>query len=212
MINCLICGNLTNNKKFCSNKCCCKHNHIIIAAKNKKIKKIIKCKMCNKETTNKKFCSLSCSAIYNNSHISLNPPKRQKQPHYCEKCGKYLHLGWKGPKRCNECNSNIKDWSKITLNDFKNGRTLSNYHSRLRSLARKMYNKTDQPKCCSKCGWKHHYEVCHIKPIKDFNENDTISTINNIDNLIALCPNCHWMLDHNLLVLDGSNDLPARSL
>jgi len=39
--------------------------------------------------------------------------------------------------------------------------------------------------------------VCHIKAVSDFDENTPIVIINSIDNLMALCPNCHWEFDNN---------------
>ena len=46
---------------------------------------------------------------------------------------------------------------------------------------------------------KQHYEVCHIKGISDHGLDTTIGEINDIHNLIALCPNCHWEMDNGLL-------------
>lgn len=49
---------------------------------------------------------------------------------------------------------------------------------------------------CSKCGYDKHYEVCHIKGIKDFPLTATIGEVNHPSNLIPLCPNCHWEMDN----------------
>lgn len=49
---------------------------------------------------------------------------------------------------------------------------------------------------CKKCGYTKHTEVCHIKPIGDFDLDTKLSTINDLSNLIRLCPNCHWEFDH----------------
>ncbi len=44
---------------------------------------------------------------------------------------------------------------------------------------------------------KHHgsVQVCHIKPISEFSKLSTIEEINDLSNLIGLCPNCHIDLD-----------------
>lgn len=51
------------------------------------------------------------------------------------------------------------------------------------------------------CNYDKHYEVCHIKDIKDFNGEETIYEVNNKTNLIHLCPNHHWEFDHNQIDL-----------
>jgi predicted HNH restriction endonuclease len=48
---------------------------------------------------------------------------------------------------------------------------------------------------CIHCKHIGSTQVCHIKPISDFNDFSLISEINNIKNLIGLCPNCHIDLD-----------------
>lgn len=56
-------------------------------------------------------------------------------------------------------------------------------------------------KKCKACGYSLHVEVCHIKPIKEFVDTSLIKEINDLKNLIYLCPNCHWEFDHNRLSL-----------
>jgi predicted restriction endonuclease len=57
------------------------------------------------------------------------------------------------------------------------------------------------PRCCSVCGYSRHFEVCHVRSIQDFPENTPMSVVNSVDNLVALCPNCHWEFDHGVLSL-----------
>ncbi len=49
---------------------------------------------------------------------------------------------------------------------------------------------------CAHCGYDKHVEICHIKAVKDFPNTSTIGDINKEDNLILLCPNCHWEFDY----------------
>jgi predicted restriction endonuclease len=42
-------------------------------------------------------------------------------------------------------------------------------------------------------------EVAHIKAVSNFSEDSLISEINDISNLIGLCPNHHWEYDNGLL-------------
>lgn len=61
------------------------------------------------------------------------------------------------------------------------------------------------PKCCEHCGYDRYYEVCHIKAISDFPDEALVIEVNDLSNLEALCPNCHWELDHGgLRCSDGT--------
>jgi predicted restriction endonuclease len=80
-------------------------------------------------------------------------------------------------------------------------------NSRIRELARNIYRQSDKPKQCLICGYYLHYEVCHIKSISDFSPDTPISIVNDLSNLIALCPNHHWELDNGHLTLADLKEL-----
>lgn len=149
----------------------------------------------------KKFCNQSCAATYNNKN------RKSKDVYKCTKCGEVIGVGKRFQKRlfCDSCNPNNTDWSKVTLSDVRAKRKYQPY-SRIRGLAKKDYDKSSKPKHCMNCGYKKHYEICHIKAISDFDENTPISTINDLKNLMALCPNCHWEYDNHLLKLSDIID------
>ena len=86
------------------------------------------------------------------------------------------------------------------MKDVQNERTYQR-SSRIRALARGIYKKSEKPQHCIVCGYDKHFEVCHIQAINSFEDTALVSDINAIGNLAALCPNCHWELDHGLLVL-----------
>ena len=46
-----------------------------------------------------------------------------------------------------------------------------------------------------------HYEVCHIDGISTHSDDVTIDEINDIDNLVAMCPTHHWELDYGKLTM-----------
>ncbi|HCT81196.1 MAG TPA: hypothetical protein DGT23_32430 [Micromonosporaceae bacterium] len=49
-----------------------------------------------------------------------------------------------------------------------------------------------------------HVDICHIKPISDFDSSATIYEVNVRTNLVALDKRCHWEFDHGYLTLvDG---------
>ena len=52
---------------------------------------------------------------------------------------------------------------------------------------------------CEICGYNKYVEISHKKQVFEFSDNITLEEINDINNLIALCPNHHWELDHNVL-------------
>ena len=101
---------------------------------------------------------------------------------------------------CDEHNPQSVDWSQITYSDLSN-KLVYQKHSRLRALARNSYLKSDKPKECAICGYDRHFHVCHIKAINSFSGDTPVTVINDLKNLIALCPNHHWELDIGLLTL-----------
>ena len=72
-----------------------------------------------------------------------------------------------------------------------------------------VYRNNNGPDECAECGYDKHYEICHILPINSFTEDSNISEVNDFDNLVALCPNCHWEFDNGLLNI--SSRIPAAS-
>lgn len=151
-----------------------------------------RCLHCGKETMNPKFCSRSCSTTYNNK-------KREKVKKFCVSCGILIGEGTECRKKyCDDCNPNKVDWSKMTLQEVEEKRNYQS-HSRIRDLARKKALLQKRFCKCAECGYSNHVEVCHIKAIKDFDKNTTIETINDINNLIGLCPNHHWEFDNGIL-------------
>jgi predicted restriction endonuclease len=58
---------------------------------------------------------------------------------------------------------------------------------------------SNKDKKCKVCNYEKHIEVCHIKPVSDFNDNTLITDINDLNNLVALCPNHHWEFDAGII-------------
>lgn len=158
------------------------------------------CKKCGKEFEKQNseakrgtnhFCSRSCANSYNNSKV----PKRKCKVYRCKVCGIRV-----SQRRlyCDDHSPNIVDWSKVTLESMQILRAYQK-NSRIRELARKKYIRLGKPQCCAICGYTKTFQVCHIKAISSFSQGSTIAEINHEKNLIALCPNHHWELDHGLL-------------
>lgn len=155
-----------------------------------------KCLGCTKPTLNPKFCNKSCSAIYNNKLF----PKRSEEGR-CSTCNTKIP---RRSKYCAPCRPGKPlDLSTITYGQMS-GERIYQKNSRIRDFARQIYKKSDKPKHCIRCGYDKHFEVCHIQGISNFPSETLVSTINSLDNLMALCPNCHWEFDSGKWTL---NDL-----
>lgn len=168
------------------------------------------CRFCNAELSKRtskgkinynKYCSSTCSAKYNNAA----KPKRTKQLKVCELCG--LEKAEKRNKFCSEC-KHIKR-GDITLGeaiyrDLHKSSAFALVRTRARSIAKALGWS-----CCFICGYSKIIEIAHIKPIKDFDENTKISEINDVKNLVPLCPNHHWEFDHGLTELPKAGFEPA---
>jgi hypothetical protein len=189
-------------KPFCSRQCI--NNYY-----TKTIE--LKCQQCYKSFTKKpasigtnNFCSRSCAVTYNNLTKSKNG---KLKPYYCKYCYKLIATGWQElstknntKTTCQECNPNYTNWSTINIKDFKQQfKSIHQFNSRIRSLARSLYKKHNKKLMCQNCNYNLHCEICHIKPISSFPDTTSVADINNIDNLICLCRNCHWELDHGYL-------------
>lgn len=173
--------------------------------KLKKAKKVkVFCKNCKKEIfisenaikpNHNNFCSRSCAATYNNKRKPKRKPegtcKTCKTPiktihTYCGKCREVFYK---------EKTINIDE---ITLEEATYfNQQASNRYCRVRDRAKTLYRKFTEK--CFMCGYTKHADICHIKAIKDFSQEDLVKDINAPSNITILCKNCHWELDHNIL-------------
>ena len=170
-----------------------------------------KCLNCNKDilpkenqriadVKRKKFCNQSCSASYNNKNRKINYSIKQG---ICKNCGTTIDFSYNKKKQyynkreyCDECkyisiakiNSNAKYNKKdLSLKELKQN---PYYKSTIRNQARRLYFDNNKYEC-KICGYDKHVEVAHIKAIANFEDDSMLSEINNLNNLIGLCPNHH---------------------
>ena len=125
-----------------------------------------------------------------------NKPGRKAKLKICKKC----NLNTVSTNKREFCESCRKEKYSLGRGDLTLKQAIySHQHksqafnlirSRSRTIGLKLF------KCCIKCGYDKHIEICHIKAISDFELDVLISEINHPSNLIALCPNCHWEFDH----------------
>lgn len=161
--------------------------------KNKKT--MIKCANCGNSTTNPRFCSRTCAAILTNKE----KPKRQLT------------------KKCKQCENTVRNYRSIlceqhfqiykqrfvtdfTIKDYQERRSVEGkpaawINSHIRLFARRwLKHMVNLP--CACCGYDKHVELAHIKSVSSFDVNTLVSVVNAEENVIQLCPNCHWEFDN----------------
>lgn len=169
----------------------------------------------------KKFCN-KCRY-----ELEVPNPEYQDTPtKLCDDCGVEINLKksnnkFRVKKFCKDClrKSKIISLSKMRQKTevdskvivffenqqisklYQNGKNWQSVNSTIRKHARKIFLLSDRPKCCQVCGYTNHIEVCHIKRVSSFSKETTINEINELNNLVGLCPNHHWELDNGLLKL-----------
>lgn len=153
------------------------------------------CEICGRETTNPRFCSRSCSARNSN----FVAPKRQKTQKFCKYCGTPVERS--RARVCDDCNPNNVDWSNRTIGEIQRAAKYQ-VSAALRTLARQVYKQSNRSRVCHNCGYDKHVEICHIRAIGWFPDDTPVAVVSSMDNLVALCPNCHWEFDNSLLTID----------
>lgn len=114
-------------------------------------------------------------------------------------------------ERCQRLNitlnirSQIKVISPVLLKTKKEllteRKNYQSYRSGIRKLAERIYKESGKALSCKICGYNKHVEIAHIKAVSDFDDSTTIAEINDINNLVALCPNHHWEYDNGYIKL-----------
>lgn len=179
----------------------------------------------------KKFCDASCAAKYNNSirfNIKTGPIsivnsfsdddfiKAYNNSDNYNQLGMSIGYAFINTDIKNKLKYRIQELgleeydkqNKLVIPTTTKGELINkrsnwqSWRSTIQKHARSVYKKSDRAKCCIVCGYNKTYEVAHIKAVSDFDDDVLISEINNINNLIALCPNHHWEFDHGQLNID----------
>jgi hypothetical protein len=141
------------------------------------------------------FCSRSCAATFNN--------KKHPKRHFTKTCNICKSLIRSDSKYCSGCYKENHYLDNKTLEQATQRRKNdNNRYCQIRQISRKKYLQSDKPKCCEVCGYDKHIEICHIKDIASFSKTTLVSEINDLSNLIALCRNHHWELDHGHLTIE----------
>lgn len=183
--------NATKIKKFCNRSCAAKFNNI---EKNKNADSVYNDNF--KESIIDKYSDEEIIEIFQNSNSIAD---------FSKKLG-YKRIGSNKAikRRLNQIgldleklriqNDKVLNSTKKEL--FSQRSSWQNARSTIQKYARIIYKNSNKPKECIVCKYNKHFEVAHIKAVSDFNDDILISKINDIDNLIALCPNHHWEYDN----------------
>jgi len=142
------------------------------------------------KSKNQKYCDAKCA----NQHRVYK--FRQNKYAICPVCSQKMAIS---STRCRRCCKT--DLSKRTIDSL--GKNSTYQAARIRQHAREIWINSGNPRACHICGYSKHYEVAHVKPIISFSRQTTLSVVNHIDNLLALCPTHHWELDNHILNLEG---------
>lgn len=144
------------------------------------------------------FCSQSCSATFNNKETKTKHGKYKKNK-ICVNCEE---LYSRNSHFCSQkCKTEYSMKNRTLKSAFTKGEQQQKY-TNIRSIARSYAKYLINKHKCQNCGYDKHVEIAHIKSISSFNENDMLIDVNNENNLLALCPNCHWELDNGHLTIE----------
>lgn len=155
----------------------------------------------NPSTSNQVYCSASCRNV---DHVRRWRTRNKKT---CPTCDAPI---WPESQTCRQCQGKqLGDMALAEAIYAKHHRS-SAYalvRTRARAIAKKLGITT-----CQLCGYCKHVEIAHRKAISDFPESAKLSEINHQSNLMALCRNCHWEIDHGLVEVPPPGLAPDLSV
>lgn len=229
MNKCLNCGKEVNNK-FCNTSCQNQYKSKQIRLKYEENPNVCQhCnKALSWEQRKNKYCSISCAASANNTNLCCNTTSfvtkwsDEEFITILNSSNNWVELGINLGYN-NNLSSNVKksilnrckdlkiEWhsdnittpikSRTKKDIFTLSKNWQSARSNIRRDAYKNYFKENKNPKCKICGYDKHIEVAHIKAVSEFSDDTLISEINDINNLVGLCPNHHWEYDHGLLKL-----------
>jgi hypothetical protein len=205
------------NKKFCDSSCAAKFNNRGVDRWDKARAHKQRVRKTTDGTTRKNACEI-CG-----SEIVVAPKKLHKQSgyyfydrQYCDKCLPSVRSANSKRAAKERAIKNGKTYTIATQKDtfeelVNKGLTKGElkvltkdfgyygWKGSITKHARKVFAGSNQDLKCRVCGFDFHVHVCHIKGVKEFTDDVKISEINDLNNLVALCPNHHIMFDKNII-------------
>lgn len=179
---------------FCSRECATLY-------RGNELREIVICEKCGKafeklaheiKRTNHNFCSRSCAATWINRNREYT-----HAIYYCETCGVEIK---RNRKYCSSsCSPYLVDYDTLTLGEWRDLYNTWQANAKIRAHSRQVYANSGKPYACAHCGYSTHVHIHHIRAVTEFPDETTLIECNNIDNLVALCPNHHWEADNGLI-------------
>jgi len=161
------------------------------------------CLYCGTSTPNNKFCSKSCQASYRNAGNKTLTHVMSKRG-TCEAFNCSNHTYRAEAKLCKEHKT---EYDRLTYKQMWNMPLSTVYaaiHDKCPSKADKYrfirrigkkYHKEMMAKPCNNCGYDKYTEIAHVIPVSKFLPTHLVSDVNHYENVVQLCPNCHYELD-----------------
>lgn len=140
------------------------------------------------EIKSKKFCNSACA----NTFLSIKRKEVRKYKYRCTDCGCVLK---RRKLRCNECNEKISPKYETIKDALYHKHHKASGFAYIRWNARSKLLK-NREYLCEYCGYSKIVECCHLKPITSFSLDTKIEEVNDLDNLLFMCPNHHWEMEH----------------
>lgn len=150
------------------------------------------CEGCGVITKNPKFCSASCAAKTNN----VKYPKRHRQTRKCKRCGRLTADDTNSCKYCFGIDKIDSYGNRTVASLFAKAKQPQHHYSSIRLHAHRIASLNHMEMRCSVCDYNLHAQLCHRKPIHLFPKNTLLKEVNAPKNLVFLCPNHHWEIDH----------------
>jgi hypothetical protein len=144
------------------------------------------------------FCSSSCSATFHNKRRKVAreekgiPLQVDRTLKVCHNCGTDHN------STMNVCSYRCRTevYAKThTIGEACTEGERQQKYSNIRGISRG-YAKYFLPCFCQNCGFSKHTEIAHIKALTEFKASDLLIEAIDKNNLLSLCPNCHWEFDY----------------
>jgi DNA-directed RNA polymerase subunit RPC12/RpoP len=141
-------------------------------------------------------CERCGSRVFYRSHTTKLGFYKSRQ--YCDECLKVIRS--EASKKGNGKNALPKPIVEYTKGELLDLKGYTRYKNLLIKHANKTFDESGRERVCVKCGYSL-VDICHIKDVSDFSEDSLIKEINDIANLVALCPTHHREFDKKLFNL-----------
>lgn len=121
----------------------------------------------------------------------------------CPSCGHEMYYRSKTCKKCSRNSEKSEKIKDMTLGEYRDKSRKKGVHpswvnAEIRNFAR-TWNRNMQSLPCQVCGYSLHVELCHKIALKDLPDDTKLGVANSEDNLMVLCPNCHWEYDNGII-------------